>query len=160
VHAQRKSQLDIFPFTPYYLGIYRDPFDRVVELGGVELTPGEGAGEVWEFRNLKTGQRGRLLDVSGFLSDGPMALSTKGRAYTVTRQDFSLALLFPGAPRRIRMNSARFRVLEGDKRPALPAHWPGEMITRVIRVRYRTIVILDEVFLLRQIGLRGPLHTL
>lgn len=158
MYAQRKSLLDVFPFDPFHLGVYRESFDRVAELAGFELTPVEGATEMWNFRNLKSGQRGRLLDVAGFLSDAPVALSTRGRAYMVTRQDFTLALLFPGAPWRIKLSQAKYKVVTAATRPQCPNAWPEKLVTRVIRFRFRNIVIVDEEFLLQQIGLRGSLH--
>ena len=137
------------------LGVFRDRFDRVVELQGFELTPVEGASEVWNFRNPLSGQRGRLLNVKGYLDDAPISLTTRGRAYMITRQDYTLALLFPGAPRRIKLNQARYKVLDVNAKPRYPRHWPTGLVTRVIRMRLRNIIILDESFLLRQIGLRG-----
>ena len=137
------------------LGVFRDRFDRVVELQGFELTPVQGTSEVWNFRNPLSGQRGRLLNVAGYLDDAPISLTTWGRAYMITRQDYTLALLFPGAPRRIKLNQARYKVLDVNTKPPYPRHWPTGLVTRVIRLRLRNIIILDESFLLRQIGLRG-----
>ncbi len=63
----------------------------------------------------------------------------------------------PGAPRRIRLSETRHRVLPKDGKRVWPAHWPEELVARVIKVRWRTVVILDEGYLLRRIGLRGAL---
>ena len=157
MYTQRKNLLDVYAIHGHYLGVFREAFDRVMELEGFELAPVNGAPEVWEFRNPETGQRGRLLNVSGYLHPDPVALTTKGRTYMITRQDFTLALLFPGAPWRLRLNQTRHKPVALDGRLPYPAEWPREMVTRVIRARFRNIVILNEPFLLEQIGLRAPL---
>lgn len=154
---QRKNLLDVFRLTAGYIGVYRETFDRVTELDGFELTPVGDTSDTWEFRNPMTGQRGRLLDVDGHLSDDPIAINTRGRAYMITRQDFTLALLFPGNPQRIRLNESRYKVLhpEASRRPLFPPEWPEGLVAKVIRMRLRKILILEEIFLLKQIGLRG-----
>jgi hypothetical protein len=157
LYTQRKNLLDIYQVHAFRLGIFRDVFDRVVELKGFELTPVEGAPESWEFRIPETGQRGRLLNVGGYLSEDRVSLTTRGRAYMVTRQDFTLGLLFPGTPRRIRLNQTRFKLVPLQPKPPYPARWPQGMVTRVIRLRFRNVIILEESFLLQQIGLRGTL---
>lgn len=159
MYTQRKNLLDVFKINAVQLGIFRDPFDRVVELEGFVLTPVQGRSEIWEFKNPVTGQRGRLLNVGGYLGDEPVSLNTEGRAYMITRQDFTLALLFPGTPRRIKLNQTRYKIVPGDtgKKSLSPFNWPGELVARVIRLRFRNIFILEEEFLLRQIGLRGSI---
>jgi hypothetical protein len=157
LYTQRKNLLDVYRVHGVHLGVFREAFDRVVELEGFELTPAAGAPEVWEFRNPAAALRGRLLNVPGYLHPDPVALTTKGRAYLITRQDFTLALLFPGAPWRVALNRTRHKAVALDGRLPYPGEWPREMVTRVIRARFRTIVILDESFLLQQIGLRAPL---
>ena len=157
LYAARKSLLDTYAVNGATLGLSREPFDRVVELKGFELTPVEGAPEVWQFQHARNGLRGRLLDVTGFLYDVPVALSTRGRAYMVTRQDFTLALVLPGVPKRLKLNEIKYSIVPRDKRLPYPNVWPAELITRVIRFRWRNIVILNETYLLKQIGLRGSL---
>jgi hypothetical protein len=153
----RKNLLDVYRLRGVYLGLFREAFDRVLELEGFELTPVAGAPEVWEFRNPEAGLRGRLLNVAGYLHPEPVRLSTRGRAYLITRQDFTLALQFPGLPWRLHLNRTRHKPVALEGRLPYPDDWPRELVMRAIRVRFRTIVILDEAFLLQQIGLRAPL---
>jgi hypothetical protein len=157
LYTHRKNLLDIFRINGTNLAIHREPFERVMELEGFELTPVGNRPEIWEFRNPVTGQRGRLMNVQGYLNDDPVFLNTEGRAYMITRQDFTLALLFPGIPRRIKLNKTRHKVLPlgAGRNPLAPASWPDGTVTRAIRVRFSNILILEEEFLLRQIGLRG-----
>ncbi len=157
MYVQRKSLLDVFQFHDHHLGLFRESFDRVVELAGFELTPVEGVAEVWNFRGPRSGQRGRLIDVSGFLFEVPVALTTRGRAYMITRQDFTLALLLPGAPQRLKLTDIKYSVVQPRRRRPYPEQWPAELVTRVIRYRWHNIVILNEAYLLRQIGLRGAM---
>lgn len=156
MYSQRKNILDIYRVHGHRLGVFRDAFERVMELRGFELTPVNGAPEIWNFRSAESGLRGRLLDVASYLDPEPVSLNTTGRAYMITRQDYTLALLFPGAPSRMRLNETRHTVVPPERMPSLPALWPREMIARVIRTRFRNTVILNEAFLLEQIGLRAP----
>jgi len=156
LYTQRRNLLDIHRVHDLHLGIYREPFDRVMELGGLELKPVNGAPEVWEFRDPASPLHGRLLNVEGFLHPDPVALTTRGRAYMVTRQDFTLALLLPGAPWRLQLARTRHKPVALEGALPYPGEWPRELVSRVIRARFRTIVILDEAYLLQQIGLRAP----
>jgi hypothetical protein len=155
-HPQLKNLLDVHRVHDRYLGLPRDAFERVSELGGFQLTPVNGVPEVWDFRGPATSLRGRLLDVSAHLYGDPVALTSKGRAYMITRQDFTLALMLPGAPWRLRLNETRHKQAPPGARTRLPPAWPPELVTRVIRARFREIVVLNEQFLLEQIGLRAP----
>lgn len=155
MYIHRKNLLDVYPVAGYHLGIFREPFERVQALHGLELRPVVEQPECWDFHNPVSGERGRLLSMSAYLSSDPIALNTQGRSYMVTRQDFTLALLFPGAPKRIKLNETRHTIIVGSRRPTYPEEWPKGVVQQVIRLRFRTIVILDEVFLLRQIGLRA-----
>ena len=138
------------------MGVFRDAFERVMELEGFQLTPVNGAPEIWDFRNPGSELRGRLLDVASYLHSAPVALNTAGRAYMITRQSFTLALLFPGMPKRMRLNETRHKELSLERKRLFPASWPPEMVSRVVRARFRNTIILDEAFLLEQIGLRAP----
>ena len=157
LYTQRKNLLDVYRVQGVHLGIFREAFDRVMELAGFELTPVAGAPEIWEFRDPGSPLHGRLLNVAGYLHPDPVALTTRGRAYMITRQEFTLALLFPGAPWRLHLNRARHKPVALEGRLPYPGEWPRELVTRAIRLRFRTIVILDESYLLQQIGLRAPL---
>ena len=155
--ARRNNLLDIYRVDDNRLGIFREPFERVMEFKGFEISQVEGATEVWNFRNSASGQKGRLLNVNGFLNEALNSISTQGRAYMITRQEFTLALFFPGKPRRIKLNQSRYKTVPIEEKKPIPPHWPREMVTRVIRLRFSNIFILDESFLLQQIGLRGSL---
>jgi hypothetical protein len=154
--AQRKNLLDVYLVHGVYLGIFREAFDRVMELEGFELTPVAQAPEVWEFSNPGAALRGRLLNIAAYLHPGPVALTTRGRAYLITRQNFTLALLLPGSPWRLHLNRTRYKPVALDGRLPYPEDWPRELVSQVIRTRFRTVAILDEAFLLQQIGLRPP----
>lgn len=154
LYAQRKNLLDVYHVEGVYVGVLREEFERVVGMEGCELSLDPGDAEVWQFRHAGASLHGRLLNVAAFLHPGRVALNTRGRAYTVTRQDFTLALMFPGAPRRLHLDRVRHRVVQLDGRRPYPEQWPRELVRQVIRTRFRTIVILNESFLLQQIGLR------
>ncbi|MBI3993982.1 MAG: hypothetical protein HY342_11965 [Candidatus Lambdaproteobacteria bacterium] len=151
---QAKNRLDIYRINGVRLGVFREPFDRVGELAGYSVRAVAGNPTCWEFSNPETNEHGRLLDVMGLLCGQHVKLSSNAMAYMVTRQGYTLALLFPGSPRRIRLNLVRFRILKEEKEFAYPEEWPRELIARVIKVRFRQVVIINENFLLSQIGLR------
>ena len=151
---QAKNRLDIYKINDVRLGVFREPFDRVGELAGYSVRAVADNPTCWEFSNKETNEHGRLLDVTGLLCGKHVKLTSKGMAYMVTRQGFTLALLFPGAPRKIRLNAVRFSILKEEKNFAYPQDWPREMIARVIKVRFRHVVIINEKYLLSQIGLR------
>jgi hypothetical protein len=127
-----------------------------MELSGFRLKPVERSNCIWEFQHAESNEKGRLLHVEGFLSDGLLSMSVKGTAYMITRQDFTLALLFSSPARTMWLSQANYKVLSKDDPKVCPAEWPKEMIARVIRARFRTVVVLDEAFLLEKIGLRPP----
>ncbi|MDH5751371.1 MAG: hypothetical protein OEZ59_03000 [Deltaproteobacteria bacterium] len=153
--AQRKTMLDVFQCHEHYLGIFRDTFTRVSDLSGVTLVPVEGSTVVWNFVNAAGGMRGRMIDVEGALHNQPIALNSQVRAYMITRQDFTLALLLSGSPWRLNLNDVRYKVVAPGKKPMFPPQWPEGAITQVIRHRLRNILVLDEVFWLQKIGLRA-----
>ena len=153
----RKNRLDVHQIDSTNLGLYRDSFDRVVELSGFQLQPVQGSGYIWEFQHPPSNERGRLLHVEGFLRDSGMAMSVKGTAYLVTRQDFTLALAFPTSPRSLWLTDGKYKVIPKDEERAYPSAWPHEMVAKIVRSRFRKVVIIDESYLLRMIGLRTPL---
>ena len=154
VQGHRKNVLDIFQIGAFHLGVLREAFDWVEVLQGYELSPVSEHPEQWSFQNRQSGRKGRLLDMGGYLSADPIALNTQARAYMTTRQDFSLALLFPGSPKRIRLNETKYTQVPQRQKVGLPEEWPTEMVRDIIKVRFRHICILDDAFLLQQIGLR------
>ena len=160
MYKQRKNLLDIYRVGANRVGIFRESFERVMELDGFELTPSGEVHEIWNFTNALSGLRGRLINVDGFLGDSPLTLTTRGRAYLVTRQDFTLGLLMPGAPRRLKLSEIRYRVLpDKEQRAALPLLWPVDAVDRVIRHHFRNIIILEDRYFLEQIGLRGKVES-
>ena len=160
LYKQRKNLLDIYQVGANRVGIFRESFERVMELDGFELTPSGDVHEIWNFTNETSGLRGRLINVDGYLADSPLTLSTQGRAYLVTRQEFTLGLFFPGAPKRLKLSEIRYRVLpDKEQRAALPLLWPVDAVDRVIRHRFRNIIILEDGYFLEQIGLRGKVES-
>ena len=149
-----KNRLDIHKIRGFYLGVFREPFEQVVPLEGFLLRPDADSSIIWNFENPATGDRGRFLNVAGFLEGSPVSLSSSALAYSITRQGFTLALVFPGEPRRILLNRARYTPLRLDERPELPPEWPTGMVQRRIKLRWRRISILNEQFFLSMIGLR------
>lgn len=152
----QKTQLDVHQISSVNLGIYRAQFDRIVELGGIRIQPTDETGCIWKFAHPDSGERGRLLHVEGYLGGNGVVMSGRGMAYLITRQRFALALAFPSAPRTMWLTDANHKKLPRDDESLLPGGWPQEMIKSVIRLRFRKILIIDEAYLLRQIGLRSP----
>lgn len=152
----RKSRLDVHHVQSTYIGIYREPFDKVMEISGFRLKPVERSNCVWEFHHPGSNERGRLLHVEGFLTEELVSMSVKGTAYMVTRQDYTLALLFSSPARAMWLSQSNYKVLPKDGAGICPEEWPREMVARVIRSRFRTVLVLDEAFLLEKIGLRPP----
>ena len=154
VSMDQKNRLDLHQIDHVHVGIFRESFERVAPLNGYVLQPLPDVSCTWEFRSSEGSERGRLLDVAGYLADSRVALSARGLLYMTTRQGFTLALLFPAGPRRLRLSEARYKVVGGDPASLAPAGWPEAPITRVIQVRWRKVLLLDEKFLLGLIGLR------
>ena len=153
---QRKTRLDVHQIQAVNLGMFRSAFDRIVELSGFQMQPGDNTGCVWNFQHPESGERGRLLHVEGYLGKGGINISVNGMAYLITRQHFTLALAFPSAPRTMWLTDSNHKVLPNGGEKQFPAEWPKEMIKRVIRSRFRKVVIIDESYLLQKIGLRTP----
>ena len=147
------NRLDIHTIQNTRVGIFREPFEKVRELNGLMLRPVDETDVCWDFTHAESGDRGRMLDVTGMLHGAHVTLSSGGLAYMITRQGYTLALLMPPAPRRIRLNKVRFRKVDRDK-AKIPEGWPPDIIARVINYRFRNIALIDETFLLSQIGMR------
>ncbi len=148
---QPKNRLDIHKINGVRLGIFREPFDRVGELAGYLVRPVAEQPTCWDFSHPDSAEHGRLLDVTGLLSGRHVSVSSSAVAYMVTRNGYTQALLFPPAPRRIKLNRVRFRIVKEQKEFAYPPEWPRDLIARVIRVWFRDIIIINENFLLSQI---------
>lgn len=153
---QYKTRLDVHQIDSINLGMYRSPFDKIVDLGGIEVAPVDQSGYVWKFTHPASGEKGRLLHMEGYLGDQPVVISARGMAYMITRQHFTLALAFPSPPRGMWLTDSNHKILPREDLSFLPPGWPREMIKKVIRLRFHKIIIIDESFLLRQIGLRSP----
>lgn len=151
----RKNRVDVHNVQSTNLGIYREPFDKVVELTGFRLTPVQNSHCIWDFQHSESNEKGRLLHVQGFLAGGMVTMSARGTAYMVTRQNFTLALLFSSPPRGMWLSEEKFKVLPKESSRAYPPDWPQDLISKIIRARFRTVVILNEAALLEKIGLRG-----
>ena len=154
-----RNRLDVYNIQSVNVAIFREAFDRVVELTGFQLQPVKDSTYIWDFQHPETLSRGRLLHVEGFLREGLISMSNRGTAYLVTRQEYSLALVFPTAPRGMRLNKTSFKVISKEDRKAYPSGWPERAVAQVIRSRFRKFVILDEAFLLEIIGLRTEAAT-
>ncbi len=152
---QNKNRLDIHKIDNVRLGIFREPFDRVGELAGCSIRPVSGDSSCWDFTNEVTNDRGRLLDVAGMLTGSHITMTSSAVAYMVTRQGYTLALLFPGAPRKLKLNRVRFQLVKDEQKYQYPPGWSRDLIARVIRLRFRNIVIIDENYFLSRIGLRN-----
>jgi len=57
------------------------------------------------------------------------------------------------------LNQSNYKVLPKDTPNLCPEEWPREMVARIIRARFRTVLVLNEAFLLEKIGLRPPART-
>lgn len=153
---QYKTSLDVHQIESINLGMYRSPFDKIIDLGGIQIEPADRSGYVWKFDHPGSGEKGRLLHMEGYLSERGVVISGRGMAYMITRQHYTLALAFASSPRRMWLTDSNHKILPREDVSFLPPEWPREMIKKVIRLHFRKIVIIDESFLLRQIGLRSP----
>ena len=153
---QYKTRLDVHQINSINLGMYRTPFDKIVDLGGIHVEPADRSGYVWKFAHPGSGEKGRLLHVEGYLGEQGVVISGRGMAYMITRQHYTLALAFPSPPRGMWLTDANHKILPREDDSFVPAEWPKGLIKMVIRLRFRKIIIIDESFLLRQIGLRTP----
>ncbi len=154
----RRNRIDVHPVQSTNLGVVRESFDKVVEFSGFQLKQVEHSHCIWDFHHPESNEKGRLLHVEGFFAGGLISMSVRGTAYLVTRQDFTLALFFSSRPRGMWLNEERYKILPRQAGKSFPPEWPLAMVSRIIRARFRTVVILDEAALLEQIGLR-PLGT-
>jgi hypothetical protein len=148
-----KQAVDVFTDDDGHLALPVEPFRRIFRPTGCRLDPIEGFPVVWQFTEGKGGRSGVVLNVLGFLNGGAMSISSRGWLYETERDGRQVALFLPGSPKRMRLSETRYKVLapEPAGAPLFPAAWPKEAVLRVIRARFRTIVVLNAEFLLAQV---------
>jgi len=143
----RTNRYDVYRIQNVHLGVAREAFDRVVNLSGFQLRPTDQP-YLWDFRHSHGGERGRLLHVEGFLGGTSIALLPGSQAYLVEHKGKTRGLLFPPTPKRMRVNYEAHRVVPLEKLKGFPSHWPKQLVSKVLRVRIRDLVLLDQAFLL------------
>ena len=148
----RNNRLDIHRIGDIHLGIFREPFDRVIPLDGFQLRPLGSALTIWNFQHPATGAQGRLMDVAGFLQEDHVMLSDRGLAYMVREHGRMLALMLPRAPRKIKLTQANYKMVpHKDEEHMCPDNWPRGLVGRVIRNWMQVVVIVDEKYLLSRL---------
>jgi hypothetical protein len=140
------------------LALPPEGFDWIGAVTGCLLTPLPESPLLWRFRNPETGDEGRLLNVPGLLDGALVSVASRGRLYVARRPGAALALFMPGKPRHAALVDDRRKDLnpETARQPLYPAHWPKAAILRVLRVRFRTVVVLDPGYLLARFGTAPP----
>jgi hypothetical protein len=153
-----KQAVDVFTEDDGHLALPVEPFRRILRPTGCRLDPIDGFPVVWRFTEGQGGQSGVVLNVLGFLNGGAMSISSRGWLYETERDGHPVALFLPGGPKRMRLSETRYKVLtaEAGGAPLFPAAWPKEAVLRVIRVRFRTIIVLNAEFLLAQVPRLPP----
>lgn len=148
-----KLAMDVFSDDEGNLALPVAPFRRILRPTGYRLDPIDGFPVVWKFTESQQGPSGVVLNVPGFLNGGAMSISSRGWLYETGRDGRSVALFLPGSPKRMRLSETRFKVLAAGPggRPLFPEAWPKQAVKQVVRVRFRTIVVLDAEFLLSQV---------
>lgn len=153
---RNRFKLDVHAIQGINLGIFRDAFHQVFFLEGQTLTPVKGEPFIWNFK--KSGERGRILDVEGYLRNKQLPLALGRMGYSITRQGFTLVLLFSEAMETLNLNTHTYKVLEIPEEKIWPNAWPSEMLVQVIRHRFKKVAVADETALLKIIGLRKTLN--
>ncbi len=148
-----KQPIDVFSDEDGHLALPVESFRRIFRPAGCRLDPIEGFPVVWQYSEVEPGRGGAVLNVAGFLNGGTMSISSRGWLYEAERDGCSVALFLPGSPKRLHLGETRHRVLAPSPggKPLVPESWPKEAVKQVIRVRLRTIVVLDAAFLLAQV---------
>ena len=153
--ATRISRYDIHNIQNVKLAVNRETFDQVTDLSGFQFRP-TGEHYLWDFQHSGSGHKGRLLHVEGFLGVPSIALQPNGQAYLVNLKGKTLALLFPGPPKRMKLVPAHHRTVPIEKFKGLPPGWPREIVEKVLRVRLRDLVLINEFFLLETAQQKQP----
>lgn len=152
LYGARPNRLDVHRFGDIYVGLFREPFDRVVSLEGFQLRPGNRDLTIWTFTDPETGMEGRLLDVAGHLISPQVQLSSEGLAYLVRDHGRLLALHLPPHPKRLKLTEANYKVVHPKEgKPLYPESWPKSLVVQVIRSWLYRVVILDEKYLLARL---------
>ncbi|MEE8554532.1 MAG: hypothetical protein V3T00_01635 [bacterium] len=150
----RNNRLDIHRIGDFYIGIFREPFDRVSSLTGFRLRPVNDDLTIWSFEDPETGKEGRLLDVPGFLQEDHVVMTGSGMTYMMRDRSRLLALHLPANPRRLKLTEANFKVVQPKEGvPLYPESWPNGLAIRVIRSWLYRVVIVDEKYLLSRLTL-------
>ena len=150
--AERPTRLDVHRMGDHLVGIFREPFDRIVTLAGFRLKPANADHTIWTFTDSETGLEGRLLDVAGWLQNDQVDLSTPGTAYLVRDHGRMLALHLPPSPKRLKLTEANYKTVQAKPgKPLYPDSWPKGLVVRVIRSWLYRVVIVDEKYLLARL---------
>lgn len=151
-YGARPNRLDIHRLGDHYIGLFREPFDRIVPLDGFHLRPGNEDLTIWTFTDAESGAEGRMLNVAGHLQDPQVRLSADGLAYLVRDHGRLLALHLPPRPKRLKLTEANYKVVQPKEgQPLFPESWPKGLVVRVIRSWLYRVVIVDEKYLLARL---------
>jgi len=152
LYGARPNRLDIHRLGDHYVGLFREPFDRVAPLAGFQLRPANDDHTIWTFNDPENGMEGRLLNVAGFLMGQHVQLSADGLAYLVRDHGRMLALHLPPHPKRLKLTEANYKVVQAKEgQPLYPDAWPKGLVVRVIRSWLYRVAILDEKYLLARL---------
>jgi hypothetical protein len=150
--------MDVFSDGDGQLALPVAPFRNILRPTGCRLDPMEGFPVVWRYTVGPQDRQGVVLNVAGLLNGGPISISSRGWLYEAERDGRFLALFMPGSPKRLRLGGMRYKVLspETARTPLYPEGWPKQAVQRVVRVRFRTIVVLNAEYLLAQVPQLAP----
>jgi hypothetical protein len=153
-----RHAVDVFTDGEGHLALPVEAFTRIFRPTGCRLDPIEGFPVVWQYTAAE-GRRGAVLNVPGFLNGGTVSIASRGWLYERERDGQASALFMPGSPKRMRLSETRHKVVAPDSAgaPLYPEGWSKAAVLRVIRVRFRTIVVLDAEYLLAQVPHLPPL---
>ena len=151
----RASRYDVHRIQNVQLAVNRESFDQVTDLKGFHLRP-TASSYLWDFQHGPSGNKGRLLHVEGFLGGPTISLQPSGQAYLVSLKGKTLALLFPGQPKRLKLVLSHYRAIPLEKFKGLPPAWPPEIADKIFRVRLRDLVIMNEYYLLETMQQKQP----
>jgi hypothetical protein len=152
LYGASPNRLDIHRLEDHYIGLFREPFERISPLSGLQLRPGNDDHTIWTFTDAESGLEGRMLNVAGFLMDSQVQLSADGLAYLLRDRGRMLALHLPAHPRRLKLTEANYKVVQAKEgKPLYPESWPKGLVVRVIRTWLYRVAILDEKYLLARL---------